>query len=51
MVLSGAEANALARLARAALVPMQSLDMASAVMDGMGVSTLLPFFDHLVSDL
>jgi hypothetical protein len=51
MVLSGAEANALAGLARIALVPMQGLDMPPAVVDGTGVSTLLPFFDHLVSKL
>ena len=49
--LSQAEANALAGIARAALVPMQLLDMTPMAIDGMDVSTLIPFFDHLVSEL
>jgi hypothetical protein len=30
---------------------MQKLDMSPAVFDGAGVSTILPFFDQLVSEL
>ena len=41
----------MAGIACAAVVPMQLLDMAPTVIDGMDVSTLIPFFNHLVSEL
>ena len=41
----------MAGIARTALVPMQLLDMTPMAIDGMDVSMLIPFFNHLVSEL